>query len=222
MANINPNIKPGGLSQKDLVDALYMAFSSLYGICAQLDADMAAPPSGTYVANCWTALINVIIVDSKGNRTGQGIAESSAIEPTHIITPTGISVAALLAAIYQFHNAFETLTEQLDGDSLTFTNYEATSYIAVFLQMVKNSKGNILGNSKTYYFRPGGTYPEDKLVDCLYSFFKGINLLTADNTTTGLDGDATVTATNYEALWYTANLLLLIEDSVGNTIGISR
>ena len=221
MGNIFPNIKPGGLGQLELVDALYMAFAALKGICTKLDLDGGVPKT-TYVANCWTALVNVVIEDSKGNRTGQGIAETSTVEPTHIISPVGISDAALLAAIYQFHNAFETLCEQLDGDSLTFTNYEATAYTAVFLQMVENSKGNILGNSKSYYFRSGGVMPEDKLIDCLYSFFKGINLLTADNTSTGLDGDGTVTDTTYEALWYTAALLLLIEDGKGNRIGISR
>jgi len=110
MANINSNITPRGLSQKDLVDALYMFIASLTGICAKLDLDGGVPLT-TYKANCITAIFNVVVEDSKGKRTGQGIAETSAIEPTHIITPTGVSDAALNACLYQCFNAMETLTE---------------------------------------------------------------------------------------------------------------
>jgi len=215
-----PSIRPNALSQADHVDALYMAFSSLYGICLKLDND--GGPLTTYVANCWTALINVIIEDTKGNRTGQGISESSTIVHTHIITPTGRDEAALMAAYFQFWNAFETLTEQLDADGLTFSNYEAKAFTAVCLHLFKNEKDNTVGNGTSFTFRPGGVAPQDKTVDNLYNMFNAIYVLCTDGTTQGLDGDATVNDTNYAALWYTANLLLQIENSVGSTIGVSR
>jgi len=221
MANINSNITPRGLSQKDLVDALYMFIASLTGICAKLDLDGGVPLT-TYKANCITAIFNVVVEDSKGKRTGQGIAETSAIEPTHIITPTGVSDAALNACLYQCFNAMETLTEQLDTDSLTLSNYEATAYTACFMQLIENVRGNTLGNGTVFKFKPGGMFNQKELVDCLYNMFLGIYQLCADQTTTGLDVDGTVTGTNYTALWYTAVLTLMIENSRGSTIGISR
>lgn len=221
MSNIFANIKPGGLSQKDLVDALYMAFAALYGICAKLDADATAATT-THLALCWTALINVKIEDSKGNVTGQGIAESSTIEPTHIITPRGLSDAALNAALYQWHNAWETLCEQLDTDALTLSNYEAYAWTATVLQKFENIKGNTVGNGSAYTFRPKGMGNQKELVECLYSMFNSIKTLTHNSTTYGLDGDGTVTDTDYEALWYTAACTLLIENGAGSRIGVSR
>jgi hypothetical protein len=211
-----PNIKPAGVAQQDIVDAMNMAFRSLYGICAKLDADGGVPLE-TYVANCWTALINVVIEDSKGNRTGQSIADTSSVEPTHIITPNGLSEAALLAAIYQFTNAWETLTEQLDTDVLTDSTYEALGYTATMLYQVENQKGNILGNGTAFYFRPGMGIPYKELVDMLYDWFKSIDTVAAQ-----LDNDGTVTDVNYEALWYTAVCTLMVENSQASTIGIAR
>jgi len=221
MSNIFPNIKPGGLTQRDLVDALYMAYSSLYGIMAKADADSNAATT-THVALGWTPLINTIIEDSKGNRAGQAIAESSTIEPFHSITVNGITDAALNAALYQWHNALETFTEQLDTDALTLNTYEAIAFTATVLQKFENCKGNTVGNGTTYTFKPGGMRREGELIECLYGMFKSIEQLTLDQTTSGLDGDATLADTNYYALWYTGNLTLMIENKQGNRIGVSR
>lgn len=222
MGNVHANIRPGGLAQRDLVDALCMAFRALYGICAKLDDDTGVPLT-TYEANCWTALINVSITDSKGNFVSNGQAASSTIEEHHIIGPLGITDAALNAALYQWHNAWETLCEQLDTDALTFSNYEATSWTATVLQQFENIKGNNVGNGKTnFWFRPGGMFNEAQLIECLYNMFYSIYKLTNDGTTTGLDGDGTVTDITYESLWYTAVCTLLIQNKAGSTIGISR
>lgn len=227
MGNVHANIRPGGLAQRELVDALSMAFRALYGICAKLDADTGVPLGGggtpTYVTNCWNALINVTIEDSKGNRISRGQAVSSTIEEHHIITPLGISYAALNAALYQWHNAWETLCEQLDTDVLTFSNYEATAWTATVLQQFENIKGNSVGNgTSNFWFRPGGMFNENEFIECLYGMFYSIYKLTNDGTTTGLDGDGTVTDTDYEALWYTACCTLLIQNRAGSTIGVSR
>lgn len=221
MGNIHPNISPKGLDQKDLVDALYMFVAAIKGICTKLDADGGVPLT-TYVANCFTAIFNVIVEDSKGNRTGQGIAQTSAIEPTHIITPTGVSDAALNACLYQCFNAMKTLCAQLDTDTLTFNNYEAKAYTVCFTQLIENVRGNTLGNGTAFKFRPGGMFNQKELVDCLYNMFNGIYNLCANSTTWGLDGDGTVTDVTYASLWYTAALTLMIENSAGSKIGISR
>lgn len=218
------DIKPNGINQKDLVDLLYQIVASIQGICAKLDSD-GGVPSETYTANCVTALLNCVLEDSKGNHLNLAKTETSTLEPTAVLKPTGVSDIALLALMYQITNAMETLTEQLDGDGLTFTNYEATAYTATFLHMVENMRGNTLGNSAgmadgtAFTFRPGGVTPQRELVDWLYNAVNAIYLLTADGTTTGLDGDETVTDTNYEALWYTANITLTVENTKGSRIG---
>lgn len=220
MASTFANIKPTGLTKKDLVDALYMIVSSIAGICAKLDAD---GPGSTFVANCCTAIFNCVIEDSKGNVARYAIAETSAIEPTHIISPGKITDAAMNALMYQIFNSLETLTEQCDTEAFTLNNYEATAYTATMTQIIENSKGNQLGNGTRFYFRPGGMLGNQKeIVEFLYNCFYSIYLLTHDGTSTGLDADGTLTDTDYNALWYTATLTLMIENSQGSQIGISR
>ena len=221
MVAINPDIKPTGMQQRDFVDALYMLTSSLEGICAKLDADGGVPLT-TYTANCITAIFNCSIKDSRGNSFRNGQSGSSTIEGFHSITPNGIGDAALNAWMYQFFNSLETLTEQLDADGLTFNNYEATAYTATMTQRVENGKGNTLGNgTTTYKFKPNGMWNVGQLVEFLYNAINSINLLCTNNTSTGLDGDGTVTDTNYAALWYTANILMRVENGAGNTVGNS-
>jgi hypothetical protein len=65
-------------------------------------------------------------------------------------------------------------------------------------------------------------FNERELIDCLYAMFNSIKAITHNYTTYGLDGDGTVTDTNYEALWYTAKCTLMIENSSGSRIGVSR
>lgn len=207
------DIKPNGLSQKDLVDLLYDIISSLRGICLKLDSD-AGVPLTTYTANCITALFNAVITDSAGNTLNLARAQSSTLEPTVIIGPTGMGSSDLLNIMYQITNALETLTEQLDTDILTDSDYEALCYTAKILYIVENIRGNSLGNGTTYYFRPGGVMNNDKLIDWFYMVLDAIHTIAAK-----LDADGTVTDVNYNALWYTANVLLTVENSAGNKLG---
>lgn len=211
-------IKPTAMNQGDLVDLLYMIVASIKGICAKLDDD-AGVTDETYEALCYTALLNTIIEDTRGNRTGQGIAESSTITPTQIITPRGVSDKALVDLIYQIFNMIETLTEQLDGDDgVNDTDYEALCYTALLTKMVTNSRGNTLGNGNTFWFNHGGVDHRGHLVDLLYDFVDCIETLTEK-----LDADTSenghVADTDYEALWFTATVLLKVENSMGNTVG---
>jgi len=214
MGNIHPQISPRGMGQKDMVDALYMVVSSIAGICTKLDAD-AGVPLTTYLANCYTNIFTVKIEDQKGNITGNTGYQTNDLEAS--INPYGVSDKALIELMYQIHNALETLTEQLDADALTDSTYEALCYTAIILHQVTNSRGNTLGNGTAYYFRPGGVLNQKEFVDWLYSLFNCIETLTEQ-----LDADGTVTDTNYEALWYTATCTLMIEDSKGNVLGVSR
>lgn len=209
MADTHPDIKPNGLTQAHLVDALYMIVSSIAGICAKLDADGGVPLT-TYTANCYTAIFNTVIEDSKGNRTGRG--------GEFTITPAGITPQALTELLYEITNSLETLPEQLDTDVLTLSNYEATAFTAVMLQQCENQVGNTVGNGYVFYFRPGA-YDQAQLVEFLFNAFTAINLICEDNTTTGLDVDGTVTDVDYNALWYTANMTLKIENAAGSQIG---
>lgn len=210
MGNVHPNIRPGGLSQKDLVDALYMIVSSIYGICAKLDADGATNLDTDYEEKCCTDIFTVMVEDSVGNTTGK--------HTDYRITPIGISDNALLTLMYQVHDAWETLCEKLDADDLAGidTNYEALCYTALFLHMVENQQGSTLGNGNTYTFRPGGVRNDEELIEWLYNCFDAIETLTEK-----ADLDA-MTDADYEALWYTANCVLMIENKKGSKIGVSR
>lgn len=203
--DVYPDIKPDGVSQKDMVDLFYMLVSSIKGICAKLDAD-AGVPLTTYEANCYTAIFNVIIEDSRGNRTGQ--------TGNHIINPQGITDQAMVELLYQLFNSIETLTEQLDTDVLTDSDYEALCYTAKLLWNVTNQVGNTLGNGVAYYFTPLGVGDQKELVNLFYALVDVIETLTEK-----LDADGTVTDTNYEALWFTNNITLKIQDSQGNLVG---
>ena len=205
MAYTFPDIRPNGMSQKDLVRLLYMIVSSLKGICAKLDADGGVTDT-TYEALCYTAIIKTLITDDKNNRTGT--------TGDHIISVTGLSDPALVQLLYELFDAFETLTEQLDADGgVTDVTYEASCYTAMFLAKVTNKTGTTLGNGTSYYFGPA---PPDQahLVDLLYNIVDSIETLTEQ-----LDADGGVTDTDYAALWYTANVTLTIENSEGSVLG---
>ena len=214
MANIHPDIKPNGLGQKELISLVVMLLRSLQGIAAKLDDDGGVTDE-TYEANAITALINLSATDHVGNRFSNGATMSSTLEDHHIIDPMGRSDPALLAFLYQFTNAFETLCEQLDLDAgITATTFEANAFTAMFLHIIENEKGNQLGNGTAYYFRPGGVMPQDEIVEWLYNAVNAIETLTEQ-----LDADGTVTDTNYEALWFTAIILMRVEDGQGNVVG---
>ena len=214
MANIHPDIKPNGLGQKEHVSLVVMLLRSLQGIAAKLDNDGGVTDT-TYEANAITALINLSATDHIGNRFSNGATMSSTLEDHHIIDPMGRSDPALLAFLYQFTNAFETLCEQLDLDAgITATTFEANAFTAMFLHIIENEKGNQLGNGTAYYFRPGGVMPQDELVDWFYNAINAIETLTEQ-----LDADGDVTDVNYEALWFTAIILMRVENSQGNVLG---
>ena len=218
MADVHSDIKPSGLNQKELVNLLGMLTYSLEGVCTKLDADGTVPLGGgattpTYLTNCYTAIVNTTIEDCNGNRRGQFLAEHL----FNAVSPGGITDAALLEWLYNYFNAIETLTEQLDADVLTDSDYEANVYTAYFLGIIENQDGNSLGNGITFYFRPGGVFNQKELVDLLYNITTAWSVLVAQ-----LDNDVIVTDTDYGALWYTATILLRIENSAGNSIGNDR
>lgn len=200
------DIKPNGLNQKDLVDLFYMIVSSIKGICAKLDDD-ATVDLTTYEANCYTAMFDMIIQDSKKRRTGPGGGM--------FISPYGITDKAIIELLYDIFNSFETLCEQLDGDTgVADTNYEALCYTALFLYRVQSGAGPILGNGTTYKIGPTGAPSQKELVNCLYQIVDAIETLTEK-----LDADGTVTDTDYEALWYTANITLKVTNTSNQTVG---
>jgi hypothetical protein len=211
MANIEAQIKPGGISQRNLVDLLYMIISSLKGICTKLDDDGGVPLE-TYEANVYTAIFNGYLEDSRGNKLINRV--STADDRFCYIRPDGISEKDLLEILYQIFDMFETLTEQLDTDTLTDSTYEALCYTALFTWIVENCKGSQLGNGTVYYFRPGGTFNQLQLIDLLYQVVNATETLTEQ-----LDADGTVTDTDYESLWFTANLTMRVENSQGNVVG---
>jgi len=212
MVDVHSDIKPSGLNQKELVNLLGMLTYSLEGVCTKLDAD-AGVPLTTYLANCYTAIINTIIEDCAGNRRGQYAAEHLFRE----VSPGGIDDAAFLEWLYNYFNAIETLTEQLDADALTGSDYESLVYTAYFLGIIENQDGNSLGNGTTFYFRPGGVFNQKELVDLLYNIVKAWDVLL-----TKLDADGTVTDTTYKALWYTATILLKVANSQDDVTGNDR
>ena len=215
MGNIYPNIKPGGLTQKDEIDLIYMILYSIQLACQTLDADDGVALT-TFEANCVTALFNLVVEDSKANYLNLAATASSTLENTHLIGPTGISAAARLAFLYQLYNCMETLTEQLDGDAtLSDTDYEELCYEAIMLHMVENEKGNILGNDNAFYFRPGGHMQETEYINALYEFLLGWTTLMQQ-----IDTDTGDTTLNADC--FTATVLLRLEDTKGNQIGVSR
>jgi hypothetical protein len=210
MSNIEAQIKPGGISKRNLVDCLYAVVSSIKGICAKLDDD-GGVPSTTYEANVFTAIFNGAIENSRADQVMNAVTGKEDV--FFLANPTGISNRAIIQTIYQVFDMMETLTEQLDGDSLTDTNYEALAYTALYLWTVENERGSTVGASTEHWIRPSGI-DEKNLVDVLYAMVRSIHVLTDK-----LDDDVTVTDTDYEALWDTANILMQVQDSKGNVAG---
>jgi hypothetical protein len=218
MANIEAQIKPNGISQRNLVDLLFMVIYSLQGICKKLDLDDNS--DNTYEAKVITAILNGYIEDSRGNviynRANDGGTPKIYVTDDRFfyIRPNGISDKDLLECLYQIFDMFETLTEQADADNLTTGTYESLIYTAHFLWIIENCKGSQLGVGTEYYFRPGGVFNYNQLVDLLYALVHSLTTLTAK-----LDTDAVPSGSNYNALWYTATILMRVQDSQGNVVG---
>ena len=208
MANIHPDIRPAGMNQKELVKFLYAAVASYAGLCAKLDLD-AGVPLTTYLANCYTAMFSDYIEDHQGNRTG--------LTGRNLIKPTGMSDKALLLLMYDLTNALETLTEQLDTDTLTGSDFEALCYTALIFHNVEDDKGNRLGNGTVYYFGPTSIGDNKQLIEWIYNYVNAWETLCEK-----LDADGTVTDTKYEELWYTATYLFRVENAAGSVLGNTR
>jgi len=222
MGNVHANIKPNRMDQRDEVDAICMAFRALQALCAKLDDD-GDVPLNTYEANVITNKINLSVTDSKGNRFSSGATpNSTTIGPHVVISPTGITPEARVWAGYYFWEALETLAEQLDTDTLGFSNYEATAFTAICRHSWRNNRGVSSGRGTTYYFGPAASGDNYHYINDLYDRFAAIYALCHDGTTTGLDGDGNITATDFESTVYTGYLTLMVEDSAGSQIGASR
>ena len=129
------------------------------------------------------------------------------------MTPRGIGGREKIDLLYQIMNSLETLTEQLDADTLTDSTYEALDYTAIILYLVTDSKSQTIGNGTAFTFHAAAA-PQKELVELLYQIVRSISMITAQ-----LDGDGTVTDTDYTALWYTAQIELTVENGAGDTIG---
>jgi hypothetical protein len=209
MTNIlQTNITPRSLTLAQEADFWYMIHKALWTICDKLDDDTGVPLT-TYEANCYTALINTVIEDSTGNIIG---LKSSDLN-FHRISPRGITDNARLHMMYNFFNAWETLCEQLDTDTLTDSTYEALCYTALFLQTVRGPTGTILGNGTRYQWGPS-CHNQQQLVELMYMVFNAIETLTEQ-----LDGDGTVNSTDYEADAFTAVCTLKITNGANATVG---
>jgi len=217
----NIDLKPTGLVASDFVDCIYLWWAAFKGICAKLDDDTGVTAT-TYEALCYTAIFNGCIEDTRGGQLINAVSTKAA--RFYHITPRGYDDPAILECFYDMLDAMETLSEKLDLEGLTFTNYEAIAYTAICTQKVMNQTGeSTLGNgSAAFTFRPGGICAEAQIVEFMYNAFEFIHLLTSNETTSGLDGDGTVTDTDYEELWYTDALDRVIMNSVGSTIGNAR
>lgn len=225
-------IHPGGVSDKYLIDLMYMLQQSMYGLCLKLDSD-ATVPLTTYVANCYTAPFREQVWDYRGNKT------QDVTTVDHIIMPSGGLPAGVLNQwLYDYVNAFETLAEQLDTDVLTDSDYESLCYHAiVFPYRFEDKTGvTILGNDNSsggfsatpaagswedgsapwicVKIGPTGKPSDRVLVDLFYDLINAWETLCEK-----IDADATVTDTNYEALWYTATVLIRVANSQGNVLG---
>ncbi|TSA53376.1 MAG: hypothetical protein D4R45_05665 [Planctomycetaceae bacterium] len=206
MANIEAQIKPTGMSQRNLVDLLYMVIYSLQGICQKLDDDTGVTLT-TYEANVYTAIFNGSIEDGRGNCIMNYVSTSE--DRFFIIAPTGLTNKALLECLYQIFDMIETLTEQLDTDDLTDNTYEALCYTAILVWVIENCKGDQLGNGAAFYFR-NASENRKELVNLLCNILDSMETMTEQ-----LDADGTVTDTDYEELWFTDTVLLRIQDSEG-------
>jgi len=212
MAAINADIKPTGVNQRDVVDLMYDLTTSLQGLAVKLDADDAAV--STYVSGAITAIFNVVITDTKGNTVNLAGTESSTVAPLYIINPYGLTNEALLEWMYQWVASLYQICYTLDNSAgVALTTFIANAYTAIMTDKIVNRRGQTIGASTTFTFnsvdKRGGAF-----VDWLYDAVNAVETLTEQ-----LDGDATLTDTNYEALWFTANIPLTVENSAGSRVG---
>ena len=211
MAAVNADIKPNGVNQRDVVDLLYDLTTSLQGLASKLDADDVVV--STYLSGAVTAVFNVVITDTKGNTVNLAGTESSTVAPLYIISPNGLTNEALLEWMYQWVASLYAMCVLLDGSPVAaLTTYVANVYTAIMTDRIVNRRGETAGSGTDFTFnsvdKDGGQF-----VDWLYDAVNAIETLTEQLDTDGL-GD-----TDYEALWFTNNIPLTVENSAGNRVG---
>lgn len=230
MANIHPEIKPNAVMDKYLIDLMYMLQQSVYGLCLKLDAEGTG--NTNYVALCYTAIFREQVWDYRGNKT-QNVSVCD-----YIVMPSGgLPAGALCQWLYDYANAFETLTEKLDADAgITDDNdYESLCYHAILLPyQFEDKTGTIIGNDSSSggfstspdsgaapwlltKIGPIGKPNDRILCDLCYDMINAWETLCEK-----IDADgaaAPPAATNYEALWYTATVLMKVENSSGSLLG---
>lgn len=218
MGDNHPDIRPNGLNQKDLVDALYMVASSLKGIFQKIQDDGINSFSVQFINNL--RMHRVVVEDSKGNRTGGNLAYYDALAmTTTMISPTGISDGAILELLYAIFYDLDAATDILDTHGASnsgTTTYNDDVYVAICTWLIERHNGDVIGNGTTRRLRVATGISQADKVDILYALFDAVETLTEM-----LDADANtdIDDTNYEALWYTATLTKKIENSQGNVIG---
>ena len=207
MANVEAQIKPSGLSQRNLVDLLYMIVYSIQGICAKLDDDNVTDTD--YEALCYTAIFNGSIEDGRGNSIQNRVEASD--DRFFIIKPTGIGGKELLECLFQIFTMLQTLTAKIDADAAppSSVTYEALCYTAKLTWQIENCKGTLVGNGTEYYLRKASVNQKE-LVEILCNILDCIETMTET-----LDSDALPAGSNYEALWFTATILMRVQDSLG-------
>ena len=199
-------IKPGGLTQGHFVDLAYQLVAALTGIAAKLDADGGVTDTD-YEENAITDIITGFFYDSQDNVAG--------VAGEYLLSRTGIDDNAGIKFLSEFTNAFETLCEQLDADGgITETDFEELCYEALFLHLVEDNAGKTYGNGTVFTFRSGGFWNEKELIEWLYNAINAIETLTE-----ALDLGTGVTDVNYEALWYTAAITLIVQNAAGDELG---
>ena len=205
MANIEAQIKPTGMSQRNLVDLLYMIVYSIQGICAKLDDDDTT--DDTYEDDSYTAIFNGSISDGRGNVIMNRVEAEDA--RFFIISPTGLTNKALLECLFQIFTMIHTLTTQLDADDASDNTHHALCDTAILVWQIENCKGDMIGNGTAYYFRQAS---EDRkeLVNVLCNILDSLETLTEQ-----LDAEASPAGIDYEELWFEDTVLMRVQDSEG-------
>ena len=212
MANIHADITPTGFGQKELVRLFRYFFAGLEGVAAKLDG--TDNTDATYEATL-DAIHSVIITDDLGNYYHNVAAESSSLGPPAVLTPYGISDAALMDILYQLHFCFYTMLVQVDADDITTGTYLATCWTGKIAHRFINRFGTMTGLGSAYYFRPGGVTNHKELVEALYTYFYYWDIFLDK-----LDTDASPNATNFAELW-SDTILLRIRNAAGDTMGFT-
>lgn len=150
-------ISPAGLSATALNEVLYQIVNAFETLCEQIDKDNITDTD--YEDLCYEAIISPYqFEDKKGNIIGQDNTLGTFLggTPYHLYKfgPSGVpDDRHLIDFLYDYMNAWETLCEKLDADAVTAApptdqDYEELCYEAIFVLMVENSEGNMLGNTQ--------------------------------------------------------------------------